>query len=434
MTRSTESTRRDKRIDTVVIGAGHAGLCMSYVLQRERREHVVLEKARALEQWRSARWDSFRINSPLAYSRLMGQTDGFPGTRRSIPLEEIVRMWDACIAQRRFPIREHCRVCSVERIEGGRFRIHVESDDGPQRYDALNVVAAPGNYQLVSIPDFARHLRTDVQQLHVGTYTNPSAVQDGSILVVGGGQTGVQLSEELAGAGRRVYLATSRVEGTPRSYRGEDIMFWLDRIGLLRAPASPFAHSAGQHDRMPIVGHDHPISHHSLARLGVQLLGRLNGISPDGAIATFDEDLHANVACASQGCRELIDRIERWIASRNASERARYPPPTIEPAWQPYPPLLASTPPARLALREHGIRAVVWATGWRTDLSWLRIGAVRRALNSRGLPASCETPVEGFFWLGFHGLRTQSSGTVAGFHLDAPYIAARLRRRADTRS
>ncbi|KVD70611.1 flavoprotein [Burkholderia sp. ABCPW 14] len=425
---------RDKRIDTVVIGAGHAGLCMSYVLQREGREHVVLEKARALEQWRSARWDSFRINSPLAYSRLMGQIDGHPGIRRSIPLEEIVRMWDACIAQRRFPIRERCRVGLVERIEGGRFRVHVEGDDGPRRYDALNVVAAPGNYQFVRIPDFARHLRTEVQQLHVGTYTNPSAVQDGPVLVVGGGQTGVQLSEELAAAGRSVYLATSRVKGTPRSYRGEDIMFWLDRIGLLTAPKSAFAHPAEQRDPMPIVGHDHPISHHSLARLGVQLLGRLSGISPDGAVATFDEDLHANVAFASQGYQALIDRIENWIANRDANTRTRYPPPTVEPAWQPYPPLLASTPPTSLTLREHGIRAVVWATGWRADLSWLRIDEVRRALDSRGLPASCETPVDGFYWLGFHGLRTQSSGTVAGFHLDAPYIAARLRCRAETRS
>ncbi|KWO82398.1 flavoprotein [Burkholderia ubonensis] len=426
------AVERARRIDTVVIGGGHAGLCMSYVLQRERREHVVVEKARALEQWRSARWDSFRINSPLAYSRLMGQLDGRPGTQRSIALDEMLRMWDACIAQRRFPIREHSRVRSVERIEGGRFLVRVESDEGPQCYEALNVVAAPGNYQLARIPDFARHLGTDVQQLHVGIYANPSAIQDGAVLVVGGGQTGMQLGEELAAAGRIVYLATSRVKGTPRSYRGEDIMFWLDRIGLLTAPKDASAHPAEQHDRMPIVGHDHPISHHSLARLGVRLVGRLSGISEDGSVATFDEDLHTNVAFACQGYQELIDRIENWIDGRHAAVRARYPRPMAEPEWQPYPPLLASDPPKSLALRERGIRAVVWATGWRADLSWLRIDEVCNALDSRGLPVSCETPVDGFYWLGFHGLRTLASGTVAGFHLDAPYIAARLRRGTGT--
>lgn len=419
---------RAQRIETVVVGGGHAGLCMSYALQRDSREHVILEKARALEQWRSARWDSFRINSPLAYSRLMGQIDGRPDTLRSIPLNEMVGMWDACIAQRRFPIRERSRVCSVEQIEGGRFRVHVESDDGPQRYDALNVVAAPGNYQRPSIPPFARFLRADVQQLHVGTYTNPSAIQEGAVLVVGGGQTGMQLSEELAVAGRTVYLATSRVKGTPRSHRGEDIMFWLDRTGLLTAPTDTPAHAAERHDRMPIVGHDHPISHHSLSRLGVRLLGRLGGISEDGAVATFEDDLQANIAFASQSYQELIDQIEHWIDGRDASERARYRQPASELAWQAHPALLASAPPKRLDLREHNICAVVWATGWGADLSWLRIDDVRQALDSRGLPTSCETPVDGFYWLGFHGIRTRASGTVAGFHLDAPYIAARLRQ------
>lgn len=418
---------RARRIDTVVIGGGQAGLCMSYVLQREGREHVVLEKGRALEQWRSARWDSFKINSPIAYSRLMGQTDGLPDTQRGIPVNEMIRMWDECIAQRRFPIREQSKVLSAERTEEGRFSIRVESDRGPQRYDALNVVAAPGNYQIAKIPSFAEYLGAEVQQLRIGTYTNSSAIQDGAILVVGGGQTGVQLSEDLAAAGRRVYLATSKVKGTPRSYRGEDIMFWLDRIGLLTTPKEELKCPMERYDRMPIIGHDHPISHHSLARLGVTLLGRLRDVAKDGTTAMFRDDLHANIAFAQQGYEELIDLIEDWIVSADATVRARYPIPITEPSWQPHPPLLASIPPASLNLREHGIRAVVWATGWRADLSWLQIDEVRQALDPFGLPEACVTPVDGFYWLGFHWLRISTSGNVAGFHLDAPYVATRLR-------
>ncbi|MGI5170838.1 NAD(P)-binding domain-containing protein [Spirillospora sp. CA-253888] len=417
-----------ERIDTVVIGGGHAGLCMSDVLQHEGREHVVLEKARTLEQWRSCRWDSFRTNSPIAYSRLSWQVDEVPDTRRGIPLHEMLRLWDECIRHRRFPIREWSRVASVTRTESGRFSVQVECDRGPRRYDALNVVAAPGSYQIPRIPDFAKYLSPEVQQLRVGTYTNPSAIQDGAILVVGGGQTGMQLSEELADAGREVYLATSRVRGTPRDHRGEDIMFWLDRIGVLTAPREECGYPEDRADRMPIVGHDHPISHHGLARRGVRLLGRLEDVSRDGAIATFRDDLQSNVMFAQQGYQKLVERIEKWIADADPTMRERYPEPTTEPEWEPHPPLLASAPPTNLLLREHGIRAVLWATGWFTDLSWLHIDEVRRCLDSRGFPVACETAVDGFYWLGFDGLRTCASGTVPGFPLDAAHIATRLRR------
>lgn len=418
---------RAEHIDTVVIGGGHAGLCMSYVLQREGREHVVLEKARVLEQWRSARWDSFRINSPIAYSRMMGQADGIPDSRRSIPLEEVLRAWDECIARRNFPIREWTRVRSVERTRDGRFIVDVRGDDGPRRYVALNVVAAPGNHQHPRIPEYADHFGPEVQQLRVGTYTNPTDVRAGAVLVVGGGQTGMQLGEELARAGRRVYLATSRVAGSPRDHRGEDIMFWLDRIGALSAPKEECGHPREHSDPMPIVGHDHPISHHSLARMGVRLLGRLSGVSEDGAVATFRDDLHANIAFAQRGYEGLVNRIESWIDGLDPVERSRYPPPTTEPEWKPHPPLLASAPSIDLSLREHGIRAVVWATGWSTDLRWLRIDEVRRPLGPGGIPDTCESGVDGFYWLGFDGLRTCASGTVAGFHSDASHIATRLR-------
>ncbi|MEV0675028.1 NAD(P)-binding domain-containing protein [Actinosynnema sp. NPDC050436] len=419
----------EERIDTVVVGGGHAGLCMSLELQRAGREHVVLEKARVLEQWRSARWDSFTINSPVAFSRLPGQVDDLPDRARGVPLDVMVRAWDECVARRRLPVRERSEVRSVSRTGTGRFLVEVAGADGPRRYAALNVVAAPGRHQVPALPRCAADLDPAVRQLRVGTYTKPAALPDGAVLVVGGGQTGMQLAEELAHAGREVHLATSRVAGTPRDHRGEDVMFWLDRIGSLWAPRD---RCGDRHDPMPVVGQDHPLSHHSLARLGVRLLGGLAGVAEDGATVMFRDDLHANVAHAERGYREVLARIEGWVAALDPAERAAYPPPTPEPAWEPHRPLLESTPPGSLSLRDNGITTVVWATGWSADFGWLRVEEVRRSLDARGFPDTCETTVDGFFWLGFDGLRTCSSGTVSGFPLDAAHIATRLRDHADS--
>ncbi|WP_229476812.1 flavin-containing monooxygenase [Massilia rubra] len=414
-------------IDTVVIGAGQAGLCMSYVLQRAGREHVVLEQAQALEQWRSARWDSFKINSPLAFSRLMGQRDGLPDRQRGLALRTILGLWDDCIAQRAFPIHEKSKVVAVEQAPDGGFRVHVEREAGSHVYLARNVIAAPGTYQLPRIPACAARIGPQIEQYRVGTYTNPSTVRAGSVLVVGGGQTGVQLSEELAQAGRRVYLATSMVKGTPRSHRGEDIMFWLERTGLLATPKEELTDPGERLERLPIVGSDHAISHHCLARMGVTLLGTLRGMSADGELALFDNNLDEHILFAQQGYDELIGHIEDWIARQDDVVRLGFAAPVAEPEWRPHQPLSALPPPTELNLRQAGIHTVIWATGWRADLSWLLIDDVVRALDTHGLPQACDTPVDGFFWLGFHWLRTRASGSGAGFHLDAPYIASRLR-------
>ena len=159
MKRQNETTA----IDTVVIGGGQAGLCMSYVLQEEGRQHVVLEKHRVLEQWRSKRWDSFMMNTPLAYSRIMGQQDGLSDQLMSIPLEKNLQLWDACVKAREFPVRQHTEVFSVSQDEGGNFLVRVRSDDqGPLAYTAKNVVAAPGNYQIPNVPTCAHNLRSDI--------------------------------------------------------------------------------------------------------------------------------------------------------------------------------------------------------------------------------------------------------------------------------
>ncbi len=413
-------------VDTVVIGGGHAGLCMSYVLQELGRDHIVLEKKRALEQWRSARWDSFRMNTPIGYSRLMGQKDGVPDREMGISLERNLALWEDCVRERGFPIREHCEVVSVTLSASEDFSVSVRGDgEGPLEYRAKNVVAAPGNYQIPNILDCSANLGPEVQQLRVGTYTNPAAVKEGAVLIVGSGQTGVQLGEELLQAGRNVYIATSKVKGSVRSYRGEDVFFWLDRTGMLTMPWQALPDPNMRYERIPFTGNDHPISLHSLARMGAVFSGRLTDISGESPTAFFDDTLQENIAFAQEGYDFLINVIERWITENGSGDE--YPPPSPEPEWEPHQPLLDNPAPSSLILKEHNINAVLWATGWRADLSWLRIKEVREELGPHGRPEACETPVPGFFWLGFHWLQFLNSGNVAGFHYDAPHIGSKLR-------
>ena len=157
--------------------------------------------------------------------------------------------------------------------------------------------------------------------------------------------------------------------------------------------------------------------------MGATFTGGLKGISEDGSIATFNDNLQENIAFAQRGYDFLIGAIEKWIAETGGS----YFPYAPEKEWAPHQPLLEYKAPAALNLKENNITSVLWATGWGADLSWLEINSVRKELGPHGRPEACDTSVPGFFWLGFHWLRSLNSGNVAGFHHDAPYIASKLR-------
>ena len=189
-------------------------------------------------------------------------------------------------------------------------------------------------------------------------------------------------------------------------------------------PKEALPDPAMKYERLPIAGNNHPISHFSLARKGAVLLGGLEDISADGCTATFKDNLDENIEFALSGYNFLIGVIEDWIA--NNSDAGKYPPAVPEPEWEIYAPLLEIPAPTSLNLEENNIHAVIWATGWRADFSWLKIKSVQDELGPHGRPESCETSVPGFFWLGYHWLRYLNSGNVAGFHHDAPYIAERL--------
>ncbi|WP_432412095.1 NAD(P)-binding domain-containing protein [Rasiella sp. SM2506] len=409
------------KIDTVIIGAGHAGLCMSYTLQQENRTHVVLEKHVTLYQWKNHRWDSFKLNTPLKYSRISGQNDGQPDDRNSIPLSENIAMWEHTIQQHSFPIKEYCDVTAVVKNADGTFLVQFkENGNVESSYRARNVIAACGFYQNIKIPNFSKNLPSTILQLDVKSYKNPDQTK-GSVLVVGSGQSGIQIAEELAVSGKNVYLATSAVGGTIRSYRGEDAFFWMDRIRMLTMPTTSLPTEEMRYNKNAFTGNDHPISYYSLYKLGVNLTGGLTYINTNGDDLFFKNNLQENIAVAQQKYDLLLEKIEAWI--QNENKHNYYLPPTQELEWVPNTQLLAYEPPTILHLKECDIQTVIWTTGWTADFSWIKIPSILADLGATHLPKTCVTKIPGFFWLGFPWLRTLSSANVGGFDEDAKAIA-----------
>ncbi|HEX8895488.1 MAG TPA: NAD(P)-binding domain-containing protein, partial [Terriglobales bacterium] len=266
-------------IETVIVGSGQAGLAVSYYLSQQDRPHIVLEQAsQAANAWRNHRWDSFTLNTPNWQSWLPGaeipgdDPDGF------LTRDEIVAYFEEYVAKFHLPVRYGVHVDSVTPNKSGRGYV-VETSIG--RFEAENVVVATGLYQQPKTPALSRDFPPEVKQIHSDEYRNPESLPAGSVLVVGSGQSGAQIAEELYESGRKVYLSVSRAGRVPRRYRGKDANWWHDRMGdyertvdQLPSPQAKFA------SKPQISGKDggHTLNLHQFARHGVTLLGRIQGV------------------------------------------------------------------------------------------------------------------------------------------------------------
>jgi putative flavoprotein involved in K+ transport len=412
--------------DTVIIGAGHAGLAMSRCLADRDVRHVVLDRGCVGERWRTARWDSFRLLTPNWLSRLPGwrytgpEPDGFMSAGEFVGyLSGYARSFDA-------PVSPHTLVTRVEQTGSG-FVVHTERAgsldasrprpglfaDGAA-WAARCVVIATGYHNRAKIPEIAAGLAPDIAQLTPAGYRSPSSLPDGGVLVVGGSASGVQIAHELVGAGRRVVLAVGRHTRLPRRYRGRDMLWWLDRIGSLDRtvddvpdPASvmaePSLQLAGTAD-----GRDLDLG--ALRRAGVRLVGRLRAL--DGTRAGFADDLRDTVGAAQRRLTRLLAEIDAYAAAT---------PGPVDGPPDPPPAIAVPAGPSTMDLRRAGISAVVWATGFRPWYPWLDIpvlDACGRIRHRRGV-----TDVPGLYAIGLRFQYRRNSTFVDGARHDAAYLA-----------
>jgi putative flavoprotein involved in K+ transport len=397
----------------VIIGGGQAGLSMSYHLLARGIDHTVIEARQAGGDWQERRWDSFCLVTPNWQGRLPGfpyqgsDPDGF------MARDEIVRYLQEYVKSFDFPLAEGVTATGLRQDGAGTFRLTTTHGD----LAADQVVVATGPYQVPRTPLIAERVPEGITQIHSASYRNPGQLPEGEVLVVGTGQSGCQIAEDLHLAGRRVHLSVGSAPRVARAYRGRDVVAWLDDMGYYRKAISEFTDADAVRFRANhyVTGRDggHDIDLRAFARDGMRLYGRLSGIR--GGVLRLDADLRKNLDAADAVSESIKDSIDAYIAAGgiDAPGEARY-----TPVWEP------AAEPRELDIRAAGITAVVWSTGYGRDHRWIEIPV----FDGRGYPTHERgmTSCPGLYFLGLPWQHTWGSGRLCGVGDDAEYLARQI--------
>jgi putative flavoprotein involved in K+ transport len=399
-----------RSIDTLVIGAGQAGLAMSACLTDAGVDHALLERGQVAERWRSERWDSLRLLTPNWATRLPNHTYDGAEPQGFMTAAELVGRFERYAQGFDAPVHEHTSVESLVQTDDG---FAVQTSDGA--WEADRVVIATGWCDRPRVPSIARELPPSVLQITPQTYRNPAEVPDGGVLVVGASSSGAQIADELAAAGRDVTLAVGRHSRLPRRYRGVDIWWWLEQSGRLAVTIDSVRDPkrARNDSSLQLIGTPVPrnIDMTTLVGRGVRLAGRFFGF--DGVHALFSRDLAHSTARADERMCSLLRSIDEYIARHGLEAEVYAPdaPPSLGPVEE----------PTHLNLADQGIKTVVWATGFTRSYPWLKA----RALDERGeiIQRRGVTPVPGLYVLGQRFQHRRDSNFIDGVRHDAAYLA-----------
>ncbi len=403
-----------RSIDTLVIGGGQAGLAMSHCLALHGIDHVVVERGRVGERWRSERWPTLRLLTPAWQTRLPGHRHPGPHAEAFMTMPEVVQFLDDYASVRRVPVEADCSVLDVSpRVDG--YIVHTSRDT----WRARSVVIATGHCDAASIPSFARHVSSDIHQLSPSQYKGPGSVPAGAVLVVGASSSGVQIADELQRAGRDVVISVGRHLRMPRRYRGRDILAWMEAMGLLsqRLTDTPSPVAARRQPSLQLVGDRVPrtLDLGILHDRGALVVGHLQSVS--GHVARFDDDLLATTVAADAKLATLLARVDAFIATL---PRAVVPAEPFEPLW----PRFADAP-RLLDLRALGVSAIVWATGFVRRYPWLHVPG---ALDEQGelVHEGGVMRRAGLYALGLQFQRRRNSAFIDGVGRDAEELAHHL--------
>ena len=401
-----------EKVDTLVVGAGQAGVAMSEHLSNNGVPHLVLERDRIAERWRTGRWDSLVANGPAWHDRFPGMEFSDVDPDAFAPKEGVADYFVAYAERINAPIRCGVEVREARRISGGPgFR--VETSDGV--IEANSLVAATGPFQRPVIPPVIPE-DADIKQIHSQDYRNPEQLPEGSVLVVGAGSSGTQIADELLRSGRRVYLSVGPHDRPPRRYRGRDNVWWLGVLGKWDAAAME---PGTEHVTISVSGArgGETVDFRRLAAQGMTLVG-LTKSYQDGVVS-FQPDLAENIARGDANYLSLLDEADAYIA-RNGLDLPEEPEArNIGPD-----PDCVTHPILELDLAEAGVASIIWATGFAVDYSWLKVDAFDddgKPKHQRGVSAE-----PGIYFLGLPWLSRRGSSFIWGVWHDAKHLADQI--------
>jgi putative flavoprotein involved in K+ transport len=399
------------RVETLIIGAGQAGLAMSEHLSKRGKPHLILERHRIAERWRSERWDSLVANGPAWHDRFPNAM--FHGDPNSFATkDQIVDYFVAYAQQIAAPIR--CGV-EVEALRANSAGPGFLAETSGGAIEAANVVVATGPFQRPVIPNTVP-ADAGIEQIHSANYRNPAQLRHGAILVVGAGSSGAQIADELVRAGRRVYLSVGPHNRPPRRYRDRDFVWWLGVLGEWDAKAVA---PGMEHVTIAVSGAHggHTVDFRDLAIRGVSLLGRAR--SYNAGVMEFAPDLAKNIAAGDANYLSVLDAADAYVARNRlelpqepqARQIARDPQCVVEPLL-------------RLDMQDAGVTSIIWATGYALDFGWIEVDTfdvMGRPAHERGVAA-----FPGLYFLGLPWLSRRASPFIWGVWHDADYLADQI--------
>jgi len=398
-----------EKIAALVIGAGQAGVAMSEHLSKNGIPHLVLERSRIAERWRTSRWDSLVANGPAWHDRFPGMEFSGFAPDAFVPKDNVAAYFEAYAKMIHAPIRCGVEVKEVRRNIAGRPGFIAETSEGS--IEAEYVVVATGAFQNPVIPHLVPQTAV-VTQIHSESYRNPGQLPLGAVLVVGSGSSGVQIAEELLRAGRRVYLSVGPHDRPPRRYRGRDFVWWLGVLNKWDSEAPP---TTG-HVTIAVSGAQggHTIDFRRLAQRGLTLLGRTESFS--GGALNFAPDLAKNLANGDKNYLSVLDEADAYIA-RNGLNL----PEDAQARDIPADPECVTHPILHLNMQAAGISSIIWATGFAADYTWLNLDTFNDTgapKHQRGVAAE-----PGLYFLGLPWQSRRGSSFIWGVWHDAKFLA-----------
>lgn len=401
----------------IIVGGGQAGLSASHYLQQEGIDHLVLEKHSVTHTWRNQRWDAFSLVTPNWQCALPGYTyvDDFKGAdpHGFMKKDEINQYLAGFVKSVNAPVQEGVTVQRVVPRTLGGFEVHTSNGE----FTADQVIVASGGYHTPIIPRLAERLPAGVHQLHSEQYRNPGALPVGNVLVVGSGQSGAQIAEDLHLAGRKVFLAVGDAPRCARFYRGKDVVDWLAEMGYyeIGVDTHPLREGVRDNTNHYVTGRDggRDIDLRKFALEGMELHGRLEGLQ--GTRMQFAPNLEESLDNADAVYNRINGSIDKYIEEHaiDAPPGERY-----EPNWSP------EQERSELDLEEAGITSIIWCIGFSPDFTWVEAPV----FNGRGHPGHQRgvTAQPGLYFLGLPWLYTWGSGRFSGVAKDAQYLVDRI--------